>query len=289
MTGWGSSAWGAGEWGSGGIDSLQLLGAQAVRENTVRLEFNAPPLFSGILDPADASNPDRYNVNPIELARDVDPIVADVAAFEGAGGKYLDVTVDRNFSAWPSRYRISVNQLRLVTGELIDPDYSSAEFDGALFIATPARRDLAVPIRDIANPQTREALFDPLPQTDDPLLLGSIPVDEQGDYAFDEGITSYKKRIFRRLTTEKGRFAHLPDYGVGVRSRLKKLGRATVQAEIASEAEIQIQQEPETESVAVSIVSDRTSVGLFRFQIRVLAKKLSSKPIEFGVPFSPTG
>jgi hypothetical protein len=288
MAGWGSGGWGISPWGEGGIDSLQLLNAQPLRENVVRLEFNAAPVFTGVLDPSDASSPDRYDVTPIDSARNVNPILAEVAAVAGSAGRFIDVTVDRHFSAYPARYRISVNQLRLVTGELLDPDSSSAEFDGSLFEATPFRRDLAVPIRDIANPQTREALFDPLPQTDDPLLLGSIPVDEQGDYSFDEGITSYKKRILRRVTTEKGQFAHMPDYGVGVRSKLKRLGTATVQAEVANDAEIQISQEPETDAVSVVIVPDSIP-GLFRMRIKAKAKKLSDSTIDLDVPFSPTG
>lgn len=43
---------------------------------------------------------------------------------------------------------------------------------------------------------------------------GVMQTDADGDYANDAGLVSRKKRVQRRLTTPKGAFAHLPDYGL---------------------------------------------------------------------------
>lgn len=289
--GWGVGEWGTSFWGVGS-GPLKLIDAQPVRENVVRLFFNAPMKFTGILDPSDASSSERYDITPIagtlngDDPRDVDPIIVELTEVAGAGGTQIDVTVDRPFSPYPSRYRISVNQLQSKDGALLDPDFTSFEFDGLLGERGTKTRDLALPIRDIANPQTRDALLDPLPVTDDVGLLGNIPIDENGDYAFDEGITSIKKRIFRRLVTSKGHFAHLPDYGVGFPEQAKRLNTFSKRTEMAAEAEKQILQEPDVEQVSVRIINDTQNPGLFRVQIRVKTK-VSGDAVNMDIPFAP--
>lgn len=294
-SGWGANGWGLGPWGAG-LLALSLEQAQPVRENVVRLFFNTAVRFTGILDPNDASNPLRYQITTVLRTRvdgadprPVRPVKAEVAAAAGALGSQIDVTVDRRFTSFPALYSVCVNQLQSVSGGLLVPTATEAPFDGLLAWRPPSRRDLAVPVRDIANPQTREALFDPLPITDDELALGTIPTDENGDYAFDEGITNFKKRIFRRLTTSKGSFGGLPNYGVGVPGQLKKLGRRSVREDLASEAEAQILEEPESEAVSVRIIPDDVNPGVFRMQIKVKATTLSSDPIQMTVPFAPIG
>ena len=61
---WGSGEFGAGSWG-GGEGTLTLLGAFALRENVIRLAFSQPVYFSSILDPLDASNPEKYSVTAV--------------------------------------------------------------------------------------------------------------------------------------------------------------------------------------------------------------------------------
>lgn len=291
--GWGFGPWGAVEWGGGTIAELRLLGAQPYRENVVRLTFNVAPAFVGDLGPNDAYDPDRYDIVPIAGTmpdgsdpRPVYPIVIESVPLAGSLGTIVDVTVDRRFSPYPAQYRISVNQLVSVYGGILTA--TSAQFDGMLQGEPPPRRDLKVPSRDIANPQTRSALFDPLPVTDDELILGTIPVDDQGDYAFDEGITNLKKRIFRRVVTRKGAFAHLPEYGVGLPQQLKRLSTVSARAELAAETQKQIAEEPDVERVAVRVIADPQKPSLFRLRIRVKAK-VSEAPVDVDVPFSPIG
>lgn len=295
IAGWAGNGWGAGPWGAG-VEPLELVEARPIRDNVVRLVFNTGVRFTGILDPNDASNTDRFQINAVadtdvdgDTPRAVAPALIAVAEVAGSRGSQLDVTVDRTFTSFPARYTVSVNQLRSTTDGLLVPGKTEAEFDGLVGFRPPPRRDLAVPSRDIANPQTREALLDPLPVTDDELILGTIPTDETGDYAFDEGITNFKKRVFRRLITSRGSFAHLNAYGVGVPDHLKKLGRRSVREELASEAEKQILEEPESERASVVIIPDARQPGLYRMQIRVKATKISSQPINMDVPFAPIG
>lgn len=289
MSGWGSGGWGSSFWGLGS-DPLSLLRVQPIRENVVRAEFSEAPLFNRILDAHDASNPQRWTITPIpgtvgsdELpTRVVKPVA--IAVF-GGGGSQIDVTTDRPFSPFPARYILSVNNLIAASsGALLASGATSLEFDGLFKVVPPPRRDLSIPSRDVANPQTFQALLDPLPNTSDPNLLGTIIPDDRGDYAFDEGNTNLKKRVLRRILSSKNRFAHLPGYGVGLAAEVKKLATAAKRSAIAAEAEKQIALEPDVQSVSVKIVGDGRAPGLFRLRIRVKSRTNDEQEIDLPVP-----
>jgi hypothetical protein len=143
-----------------------------------------------------------------------------------------------------------------------------------------------VPSRDIANPATYAAQLDPLPQAGDPLALGIIPIGSDGDYAFDDGITQVKKRIFRRLLTRKGAFPALPDYGIGVPSYGKKLGSAGVRQMLAAETERQLKLEPDILAVKVHVLSDiqNPEITLFRIRVKIAGSQGNT---QFDIPFAP--
>jgi len=294
MTGWGMLPWGAGPWGSGSGVALQLQRALAVRENVVRLFFNEAPLFTRLLTPTDASNPERYTITAIagssgrdgQPTRDVRAVLVEQAAIPESFGSVLDVTVDRPFSPWGAMYIVACNQLVTTSGNLLDPNKSSASFAGVYRELRQASLADPVPSRDFANPSTYTAQLDPLPQAGDPLALGVIPVGSDGDYAFDHGIPQIKKRIFRRLLTRKGAFPTLPEYGIGVPSYGKHLSIAGVRQQLAAEAERQIGQEPDVEAVKVQVVTDKKNPNVTVFQIKVRIAGTQGN-VAFEIPFAP--
>jgi hypothetical protein len=270
--GWGAGGWGSSFWGAGAI-VLALEEALAVRENVVQLTFSAPIYFSGVLDPGDGSDPSRYQLNPVAGTSGMDgqparSVAVVSAAVTGLGGAQIQVTVDRPFSPYGARYTVTAVGVRDLIGNLIAPGLGTQEFFGLYRqLATPSL-DVIVPSRDIANPQDRQALLDPLPMYD-PLVLGTIPVDDTGDYAFDEGITNTKKRIFRRVLTTANGFAHLRDYGVGLATFGKRLGSAVVRQQLASEIERQVRLEPDVASCSAIVVPDTEKPGIFRVRMLV--------------------
>lgn len=276
--GWGGGEWGQTPWGGGDESFLQLLSAEPIRENVVRLFFSAAPLFTGLLNANDASNPARYDIGPIEgttdgdgvPTRDVDVVLAERALVAQSFGRAIDVTVDRPFSPFPARYFVAVNQLVTSTGTLLGGGGTGVGFYGLYRFIAPPNPAKTVPSRDIANPQSTFAAL-ATSQSSDPRVLGTIPIDDTGDYAFDEGIVNLKKRIYRRLVTTKGRFAHLPGYGVGILTHIKRLNLAAVRAQVVADAESQISQEPDVAEARVSIVNDPTVPNLLRVRVRVRA------------------
>lgn len=295
---WGAGMWGGSGWGGPTLgEGLELVSAQPVAENVVRLTFNSAPLFNGLLTPNDASDPARYSVTPDPDSRGanglpprpVTCIEVRVAPAEGSGGAQLDLTVDRSFSPYPSRYTASCAQLRAAsTGAPLTPGFTSYLFDGlAVPPASPMLQDAAT-VGDFANPQTVDGIgSNGVLPPEAALLLGTFPVDGEGDYGIDQGLKSYKKRIVRRLTTMQGAFAHLAQsrYGVGIPGAVKRLGKVGVRENLAAEAESQIRLEPETRSVSVRVVLDPLHPEVTNFVVR--AQTVSGQQVSMQVPFSP--
>lgn len=271
--GWGGSGgtelgWGALEWGTG--DTLQLLSAEAIRENVVRLTFTVPIKFTKILDPNDASDPEHYTIAAVagSMGLDSKPVrnVA-IASVELFTPNIVDVTLDRPMSPYPCQYTIAASGIvALETGEALDPGTASITFFAVYRGIPPNTPSAAVPRRDIANPSLASSAISGEVTTD--AQLGVFVVDETGDYAADQGITSWRKRVFRRILSEENGFAHLPGYGVGLLSQVKQLGRPAIQGSIAAKAEDQIRQEPETVSVSVTFEQDDRALNLFRMRVQ---------------------
>ena len=293
--GWGGAQWGAGEWGAGvgGAAAttipLQMISARAIRENVVRVVFDSAPVYNKLLDLTDASNPARFQIVTLpstgldgEAARDVLPVLVEQAAVPGALGRVLDVWVDRPFSPWPSRYLISANQLQSSTGSILS-GVTSLPFNGVYReLRVPSTTDL-MPSRDIASPQTYSALassIDAVPAA----VLGTFPIDESGDYAFDSGVSQLKKRVYRRFVTTPGGFPANPDYGVGVLGYGSQLSVMGVRQRICDEARQQITTEPDVQACKVTASTDPKNPNVTIFAVRV--QTTTGIDTTFTLPFS---
>lgn len=298
LAGYGSGSFGTFPFGTAepGDVPLELLSILAVRENVVRITFNVAPRYTQLLDPNDASDARRYLMEPVagtegrdgEPTRPVGVIVVELV--DGFDGTVLDIIIDRPMSPEPGKYNLTISGLVSDVGE-VPLDDTIVEVTALFKGIVPLIPEFIINNRDIANPQTRQGIFDPLPVTEgqelDP-ILGTFPEDSQGDVAFDEGLAGFKKRVMRRLTTRRGKFAHLPNYGVSTLTSLKQLARPGIRETLADEAEQQILQEPETQSVSVELViGDRPEVTVYRVRVRTNFGQMPDMDVPLS--FSPTG
>ena len=288
---WGSGGWGNIPWGGGSAGTLDLVDALAIRENVVRVSFSNPVYFSGLLDAGDASRVEKYQVLFVpgtigldgEQVRPVTVVDAQLAVEDGlTNPAILDLTVDRPMTAYPALYLVTVTDV--FSDDLVVSVTGSLQVQAVYKLIAAAQLDTTKQSADIANPQTLAAMLDPLPDTTDPQVLGTITYDDSGDYAFDEGVTNLKKRVIRRLVTRKNAYAHLPGYGVGVPDYQKRLATASTQAFLAADAEAQIGQEPDVAKARVTVVADRAFPNLVRFRVAIIPK--SGPPTRFDVPFA---
>jgi hypothetical protein len=250
------------------VGQLCLGLAVAIRENVVRLFFSAAVKYTRWCDRGDASRLGCYSVAAIGgtgidglPAREVSPAAVDLVP--DAGSRQIDLTVDRAFSPYGVLYEVTATRILSESGLMLGVGANSAQFQGLQKGMPSSLVEHSVATGDVANPQTLGALFDPLPEAGrrSDALLGTYRADGTGDLARDVGLTSFKKRIFRRLTTKKGRFGHLPGYGVAIVDGVKMLSRPGVTTALAAEAEEQIRMEPETESVAVRVLDGQGGAG----------------------------
>lgn len=274
-TGFGGKPFGSGPFGDGGVfgptSVFFLEGAFAIRENVVRLQFSQPVQMSGLLDRFDGTLKTHYAFQEDDTTVGLDgsparPVMAAYAA-SGDDATEVDVTLDRPLSPFPTVYDVLVSGLYDASGDLL-VGTQSAQFQGLYRGITPPTSDLLVPSSDLANPQSLSGLVG-LPEANQ-ITLGTLPADDTGDLATDQGIVSYKKRVYRRLTTPKGAYLHAPDYGVSTYLATKQVGRPGIVQSLAAEAEQQVAQEPETQSVSVTIVN-QGSVVYYRIRARTKA------------------
>lgn len=292
--GWGSGPWGGSPWGGGASPTDVVVGsALAVRENIFRIVFSVPIRFTGLLDAGDASDPSNYAVAPVAgttgldgtEARPLTVVEARLAGVEDGVlasmvGTVLDLVTDRPMTPWGALYDLT---LTVIAADLASYVGGTFRTPGVFRRLEPPSVQMGRPTRDFANPQTLSAARAGLSDAMDPGLLGTLRVDDSGDYAFDEGDVSLRKRVVRRLTSSVGGFAHLPGYGVGIPDHAKRLAISAVVADLSARAESQIALEPEVAQVRVRAVADPNLPGLVRFQAFVRTKQ--GTPQRFDVPF----
>ena len=289
MSGFGSGGFGLSPWGGGAGASFDLLGADAVSETVVRLLFSEPPYQDGVGGVGDAFDPDNYTVTATsgtgldgKAIRTVLAISASVLPYPV--GQYVDVTVDRPFSPYPCLYLVSCTGLRgAVSGLPLTAGSTAASFHGMLRTVESQDRSLALKNRDVASPQSPADTMDPLP---DPMsaVLGSFNTDSTGDYAFDEGVTGYRKRNLRRTYCRKRRFVFLPPtWGAGVVDELKHHNSAAVREAIRADIEQQWLDDPETKTCTVTTVLDATAPQLVRYRIQ--ARLGDGRSLNLTLPF----
>jgi len=288
VSGWGSGSWGLSPWGSG-VDPPRLLSAFAIRENCVRLTFDAPIFYNRTLSPRDGSRRQLYGIVPVASTASYDgetarPVIVGRVDAAGGGGALLDLWLDRPLTGYPARYLASAAGVYGASGLPIDASAASATFDGVR--AGKPRRSATdgslVIGADIALPQTEAAA---LLARASGALLGSYAVDATGDFAFDAGIQSLIKRILRRLFAQPGAFAHLgPTYGMGLGSQVKQLATPTRRGAIAKEAGRQAGLEPEVAEAAATI----RQIGRDAWELRLQCRTRFGQSFGFGVPL-PAG
>jgi hypothetical protein len=284
---WGSGSWGAGAWGGAADGDIIVVAATALRENVIRVEFSKVVYLTGLLEAADASVTDKWAVSADTSTKGLDdetarPVSVTTVTYstEADGvvaadlGRFLNITLDRPMTAWPAVYVVSfVGIYAQDFGSSITGDI---RIEATFKVIEPPRIDQARPVRDFAMPA--------VPAADGiEIDFGAFVVDDTGDYAYDEGVTSLRKRVIRRMITRKGAFAHLPDYGVSIPDYAKRLAVSSVLSQLAADAEAQISREPDVAKVKVTARVDPRIPNLVRFL--VLVRPIMGSAVQFDVPF----
>lgn len=294
--GWGSGGWGSGSWG-GGIGAVPSVPGQVIsaRENVLRVRFSTTVFYTGLLEQQDASRIEKWTVvadasttgltgdsaRPVTAIMVVVPTEADGIPTADVG-KILDIILDRPMTPFPAAY--SLAWAGIWSSDLGSSTSGSGVAPATYREVAPPTIDQPRPSQDLANPQTREAAATSLPRPNAANTLGTFGVADDGDYALDQGVTSMKKRIVRRLFTRKNGFAHLVGYGVDVPSYAKMLASPSAISTLRADAEAQVGQEPDVQKVTVQVVVSPSVPDLARLRIAVRPRAGQPFAFETAIP-----
>ena len=156
-----------------------------------------------------------------------------------------DIRVLEKFASRFVSHSVSSTTLLDAGGSPIDLP-RTAQFVGVIAAAESSPERIAAGrrhgIRDLNNP--------PAPSGSNS-VSGSLVISAEGDYQLHDGPDFIRKLIFRRLTTERGAFWHLPNYGVGLKNKQALPGGGLLK--LKAEIERQLKLEPEISKVAATI------------------------------------
>ena len=236
---WGTGGWGTGPWGGTGLP-LSIAAAYAVTKRTIRVEFTAEPQhLSGFLA-GDATNPKTWSV----IRSDTGAALTVVAAGHYALPLVFDVVVAEDLQPSMVLHAISAPSMLSATGAAILPP-TSANVAGA--------QD-----GDDLRPGTRTGIrrYQQRDLSSMSVAMGgaaaqTLYIDSSHNYASVTGLELVKKMMMRRLTTPRGAFFHLPDYGLGIAEKEPLPGGGLIS--LKAEVERQMLLEPEVATVSAHL------------------------------------
>jgi hypothetical protein len=238
------------------FSTLSILSYLQRTMNTVEILFDSEPLHLDPADPIDSLNLDNYVTTVTNVSSDDPERLL----------QYIDYISENTIRLWydgplvkDGQYQIEISDIENTLGNQIFPNPTTISFEafdrekGSLENAQPTSISM-----DLTNPQT--------PSTaGQQQSLGTFQIDDKGDFINDSGRTSLKKRIMRRISTKKGGFFHLADYGLKIGEG--ELITPTKLRKLQVDAENQIKREPEV--IALRVVVEQIFPGIVKMLVKV--------------------
>lgn len=248
---WGLGGWGSSLYGVGASPALDY--AFATGDRGVRVHLTAPPQANGAAYDGDALNPLSWRVVRDDTGADL--VVAAVTRYDA---QRFDLVL--LFPLGPRGVQHTVTTLGLRDSAGVQVPSSSTTFDGCGLapLAAPPVGTVG-DIRNAIAPVPTGSVVDS--------IGGTLQTSDAGDLLLEGTTETVKKLILRRLTTPRGGFAHLPEYGydLPVKGVIPPIQLPALQASIATE----VRKEREVLEAAVRLQQDATGVLAITVQARL--------------------
>lgn len=234
------------------VGSFAIVNGWQSSLNTVDIEFDEEPRFLDPVDPIDAINPANYVVSGSPSPdRQIQAIV-----------RVDDVTIRLCFDGElvvGEPYSFDVSGIVSESGHPLSPSPTTFSFVayGPDVEPIPIEQQVGQ-AWDIRNPQTeRDAPTDS--------ALGTFVIDNDGDLGVETERAYLRKRVFRRISTEKGSMSHEPDYGVTIKKGA--LYRSQDLRKLQVDIENQVLAEPGV--VAARVIVSQLTDGVIYCQMKI--------------------
>lgn len=226
------------------MPAITLISAAAQSTNRVRVVTSSEPKHSGISLQGDALNPRTWRVIRDDTGNDLP-----VGSVIMVNATTYDLVVGEPFGGVMILHYVTTYTLIAIDNTPM-VDASWATFRGVVAADKTGSQGGSV---DLLNA--------PVPGSD---RLGGTFRVVSGDYARQSGADLYTKLILRRLLSQKRSFAHLQDYGAGL--KLKEPMPIGSISRLKAEIERQVRLEPETVDTRVSITLSTSGIELVTIQ-----------------------
>jgi hypothetical protein len=258
---------------------VTIVSVYAITTNDIQVTASGPLLQRSVVLTGDSMNPSTWQLNRLDTGETLKIVSVTV----------LSPTQVLLHTLFP--LPISTVQLEVSSTTLLDANGNPADPSALCYgttegaYATPQQSAITATTapQDLLNRQFPAPLNQTSPLGTSaygtPGSLSGTLVIAGGDYANQSGLDLLRKLIIRRLTATPGDFAHIPQYGVGlkVKQPLPVGDLVKLQASIKQ----QIMQEPDVETVAATVTQ---SSNVLTVQVSVTVMATGSK-LDVSVPF----
>jgi hypothetical protein len=256
---WGSN-WGV-NWG--GANNARLFALSSAIASTVRsvvVTFTDTPLVSSSLGTNDGANSDTWTVVDIDTG-----VESTIVAISQLDTYRVQLTVQ---SPWVANhtYKVTAASIVSTSGDTVaSPGY--ALFD-AMASSKPAVRNVKKPLVDFYNAPTPKS------------PAGTLVVGSSGDYRMMSDSDLIRKLILRRISTRRGGFKWLPNYGSGRDAKDLMPTSELVKAKAAYD--LQIAQEPEVDVINSKLTLSKDGILVLSVQAK-LKNSNDVVPLDFAL------
>jgi hypothetical protein len=258
--------------GYGGVGLISVLGVLPLSNNSFIVVFDIEPKTHDVTSPNSATNPTNYSLEAATTLTQTPTRQPNIISATQDEEDPTQIIIALDCLLEPQvEYTLTVSNVIEGAG--------CETFDGLteFYITAPlySRKPVGVII-------TEERYRDFASESDEDGLLG-LKHDSSNDIDIEPAIKSLRKRIKRRVFTQKGGFAWAPTYGVGIKG--KALIRAHELQSMASTITEQILQEPDVVDASTELRTTVTTQGTFvEISVYVRMRNAQSHKLVFNQP-----
>jgi hypothetical protein len=263
----------------GGGGPIHLVRALAIASHIVRVVFDDEPLHNSPAGKYDARNPSNYIFTVFSGQLMGPPTVGFTPTVQCVGvnkklifNPTLDVNgnlvVNPALGVLTNQVGVDIHTDKPVVSGVVytvRPINIKSRGGGSLGFPYTANFPGVIGVQQTQPPRQPRGFTD----FSNDIALGAWTIDSTGDLALEFGLASLRKRIYRRLITQPGAFAWLPNYGVGIKN--KEIAAIATLNPFRQEILRQVRQEPEVSDAEVNLSLIPEGVLEVRIKVRVLS------------------